>query len=174
MLQCLVLGCRVRLWCIFVFVLRFLFLCNCACFKGVGFRFWCLFFGFSTWGFFFYITLLGLRVSGFGSDVSFWFFDMRLLFLCYYASFKGVSLGSDIYFFGFSTWGFFFYVTALGFRMSRFASDVLFWFFNLRLLFLCNCALFKSVGFRFWCSFLVFRPEVSFSMLLYLVLGCRV
>ena len=150
------------------------------------------FFPFSTWGFFFYVTALGLRVSGLGTDVLFWFFDltllflcycawckgvgfrlwclfwffdMRLLFLCYIASFKGVgfrfggifcffylrlfflcycdwfkSVGFRFWCFfwgGFSTWGFFFYVTGLDLRVSGLACDLFFWFFDLRLVFLC-------------------------------------
>ena len=148
------------------------------------------FFGFSTWGFIFYVTTLGLMVLGLGSDVFFWFYDLWLLFLCYYAWFNGVgfmiwciflvfqpeaSFSNGV---GFRFWCIFlvfrpeasFSVSTLGLRVSGLGSDVLFFlFFVLRLLFLCYCALFKGVGFRFCCSFLVSRPEASFSMLLRLV-----
>ena len=167
------LGSDVVFW---FFDLTLLFLCYCAWFKGVGFRFWCIFLVFLTWGFFLYVTGLGLRMSGLGCDVLFWFFVLRLLFQCYCAWLQGVgfSFWRFFFFLGFSTWGFFFYVTALRLRVSRLGCNVFFWFVDMRLLFLFYCAWFKGFGFRYWCIFLVFRSEASFSMLLYLVLGCRV
>ena len=182
------LGFDVVFW---FFDLRFLFLCYCAWFKGFGLRLWCIilvfgpeasfclllrlvlggrvrfrciFFGFSTWCFFLYVTAVGLRVSGLASDAFFWFFDMRLVFLCYWATFKGGRFRLPYIFFCFSPWGCFFYVTALGLRVSGLVSDVffrclrwgfpfyataigirvlglgsavLFWFFDLRLFFVC-------------------------------------
>ena len=123
------------------FDLRLLFLFYCAWLKGVGLGFWCIF-CFLILGLLFYVTVLGLRLSGLGSDVFFLFFDLRVLFLCYSAWFKGV---------GFRFW------------------CIFFWFFDLRLLILCYCGRIKGVGFRFWSIILVFRPEASFCMLLRVV-----
>ena len=108
----------------------------------------------------FYVTALGLKVSDFGSDVFFLFFDLTLLFLCYSASCKGVGfrfrcilclrvsgLGSDVFFWFFHL-RLLFYVTALGLRVFGLCSDVLFWFFDVMLLFVRYCGWFKGVGFR--------------------------
>ena len=154
------------------------------------------FLGFSTWGLLFYVTAFGLKGSGFGSDVFFSFFDLRLLFLsycawfkgvgfrfwcillvfelrllflCYCGSFKGVGFRLWCIFWVFWPEASFCYVTAVRLRVSGLGSDVFFGFFDLRLAFLWYFAWFKGVGFRFRCRFLVFRLEASLFMLLRLV-----
>ena len=59
------------------------------------------------------------------------------------------ALDSVFFFFAFSSCGFFFYVIAIGLRVSCLGFDVFFWIFDLRLPFLCYCALFKGVGLFF-------------------------
>ena len=124
------------------------------------------FFGLSIWGFFFFVTAIGLWVSGLGSDVFFCFLDLRLLYLSYCAWCKGV---------GFRLWCLFWFFDMrllflcyiASFKGVGFRFGGIFCFFYLRLFFLCYCDWFKSVGFRFWCFFGGgFRPEASFSMLL--------
>ena len=99
----------------------------------------------------------------------FFFFDLRLLFLCYSGWFKGVAFRFRCIFIPFSPLGFFFYVTPLGLRASGLCSDIFYSFFDLRLPFVYYRAWFKGVGFRFRSIFFVLRPEASFSILLGLV-----
>ena len=87
-------------------------------------------------------------MSRLSSDVFFWFSDLRFLFLCYCALFKGVGFRFSCIFFCFSPEASI-SVTGLCLRLSGLSSDVFFWFFDLRLPFLCYCAWFKGVGFRF-------------------------
>ena len=59
------------------------------------------------------------------------------------------SLGSDVFFWGFRPEPSSSMLLRLVFIVSGLGSDVFFFFFDLRLLFLFFCALFKGFGFRF-------------------------
>ena len=132
------------------------------------------FFCFLIWSFFFHFISFGLSPSGLGYDRFFLFFDLELLLPFYWLFFKSVGLRLWWIIFCFLIWSIFFHFIAFGLSPSGLGNDRLFLFYDLGLLFPFYCLWFKPVELRLWRIFFVFWFGASFSVLLPLVLFCRV